>query len=110
MEARWENSQQAVLLFSIPICITMQWPAEKSWCRSTECPRCSSTTSILTMTRAVRNSRSPNGFEKRGTETFNSQDIEGFAEVFADDVVFEAPGGLRGQGKAACLEFYGSWF
>ena len=48
-------------------------------------------------------------FEK-GTETFNSQDIEGFAEVLADDVVFEAPGELRGQGKAACLEFYGSWF
>ena len=32
---------------------------------------------------------------ERGTETFNSQDIEGFAEVLADDVVFEAPGGLR---------------
>jgi ketosteroid isomerase-like protein len=47
---------------------------------------------------------------ERGTETFNSQDIDGFAEVLADDVVFEAPGGLRGQGKAACLEFYGSWF
>jgi ketosteroid isomerase-like protein len=47
---------------------------------------------------------------ERGTETFNSQDIDGFAEVLADDVVFEAPGGMHGQGKAACLEFYGSWF
>lgn len=45
MKARWENSRQAVLLISIPICITIQWPAAKSWCRSTECLRCSSTTS-----------------------------------------------------------------
>jgi steroid delta-isomerase-like uncharacterized protein len=47
---------------------------------------------------------------ERGTETFNTHDVHGFAEVLADDVVFEAPGGLRGQGKAACVEFYGSWF
>jgi hypothetical protein len=47
---------------------------------------------------------------ERGTETFNSHDIDGFAEVLADDVVFEAPGGLRGEGKAASIEFYGSWF
>ena len=48
-------------------------------------------------------------FEK-GTQTFNAHDIDGFAEVLADDVVFEAPGGMRGEGKAACVEFYGSWF
>jgi hypothetical protein len=47
---------------------------------------------------------------QRGTETFNAHDIGGFGEVLADDVVFEAPGGLRGEGKAACIEFYGSWF
>ena len=47
---------------------------------------------------------------ERGTKTFNAHDIEGFAEVLADDVVFEAPGGLRGEGKAACVEFYNSWF
>lgn len=47
---------------------------------------------------------------ERGTETFNAHDIDGFAEVLSDDVVFEAPGGLRGKGKAACIEFYGSWF
>ena len=46
-------------------------------------------------------------FEK-GTETFNSHDIAGFGEVLADDVVFDAPGGMHGKGKAACLEFYGS--
>jgi steroid delta-isomerase-like uncharacterized protein len=48
-------------------------------------------------------------FEK-GTDTFNAHDIDGFAEVLADDVVFHAPGGMRGSGKAACAEFFGSWF
>jgi ketosteroid isomerase-like protein len=46
-------------------------------------------------------------FEK-GTDTFNAHDIHGFAEVLADDVVFQAPGGMRGEGKPACVEFYGS--
>jgi ketosteroid isomerase-like protein len=46
----------------------------------------------------------------RGTETFNAHDIDGFAEVLADDVTFAAPGGLRGAGKDACVRFYGSWF
>jgi hypothetical protein len=32
---------------------------------------------------------------ERGTQTFNTHDIQGFAEVLADDVVFEAPGGFR---------------
>jgi ketosteroid isomerase-like protein len=48
-------------------------------------------------------------FEK-GTDTFNAHDLDGFARVLADDVVFAAPGGLRGAGKAACVEFFGSWF
>jgi ketosteroid isomerase-like protein len=56
------------------------------------------------MTRSVREA-----FEK-GTATFNARDIDGFAEVIADDVVFETPGGIRGKGKAACVEFFGSWF
>jgi ketosteroid isomerase-like protein len=46
---------------------------------------------------------------ERGTDTFNAHDIDGFAEVLADDVVYTAPGGMRGQGKAACVEFYGGW-
>ena len=46
---------------------------------------------------------------ERGTDTFNAHDIDGFAEVLADDVVFQAPGGMRGQGKPGCVEFYGSW-
>jgi steroid delta-isomerase-like uncharacterized protein len=48
-------------------------------------------------------------FEK-GTATFNAHDIEGFAQVLAEDVVFKAPGGMQGQGKAACAAFFGSWF
>ena len=47
-------------------------------------------------------------FEK-GTDSFNAHDIDGFAGVLADNVIFEAPG-MRGEGKAACAEFYGSWF
>jgi len=46
---------------------------------------------------------------ERGTDTFNAHDLDGFAEVLADDVVFQAPGGMRGQGKRACVEFYGGW-
>ena len=47
-------------------------------------------------------------FEK-GTDTFNAHDLKGFAEVLADDVVFRAPGGKESKGRAACVEFYGSW-
>jgi predicted ester cyclase len=36
--------------------------------------------------------------------------MTGFAEVLSDDVVFEAPGGVRGLGKAGCVEFFGGWF
>jgi ketosteroid isomerase-like protein len=46
---------------------------------------------------------------ERGTDTFNAHDLDGFAEVLDDDVVFQAPGGLRGEGKQACIEFYGGW-
>ena len=47
---------------------------------------------------------------ERGTDTFNAHDIDGFADVLADDVVFTAPGGMRGEGKPACVEFFGSWW
>jgi predicted ester cyclase len=46
---------------------------------------------------------------ERGTRTFNTHDLAGFAEVLEGDVVFAAPGGISGKGKSACLEFYGSW-
>ena len=45
-----------------------------------------------------------------GTDTFNAHDIDGFAEVLADDVVFRAPGGMSGQGKAGCAQFFAGWF
>jgi ketosteroid isomerase-like protein len=47
-------------------------------------------------------------FEK-GTKSFNAHDMDGFAEVLADGAVCEAPGGVRGEGKAACIEFYRGW-
>jgi len=46
---------------------------------------------------------------EEGTATFNAHDLDGFAEVLADDVVFKAPGGMHGEGKAACAAFFGSW-
>jgi predicted ester cyclase len=46
---------------------------------------------------------------ERGTDTFNAHDLVGFAAVLADDVVFAAPGGMRGEGRDACADFYGSW-
>jgi predicted ester cyclase len=48
-------------------------------------------------------------FEK-GTATFNAHDLDGFAEAIADHVAFKAPGGVHGEGKAACAAFFGSWF
>jgi ketosteroid isomerase-like protein len=50
------------------------------------------------------------GVFERGTDRFNAHDLDGFAQVLADDVVFRAPGGMSGHGKAACAEFFGSWF
>jgi ketosteroid isomerase-like protein len=47
---------------------------------------------------------------ERGTKSFNSHDVEGFAAVLADDVVFEAPGGMRGHGKSACAGFFSGWW
>ena len=46
----------------------------------------------------------------KGTEAFNAHDIDGFTSVLADDAVFRAPGGINGQGKAACAQFYADWF
>src|SRR5690242_2431358 len=45
---------------------------------------------------------------ERGTQTFNEHDIDGFADVLADDVVVIALG-ARGEGKGPCVEFYGGW-
>jgi ketosteroid isomerase-like protein len=48
-------------------------------------------------------------FEK-GTQTFNAHDIDGFTSVLADDVSYRAPGGIEGQGKEACAQFFAGWF
>jgi hypothetical protein len=48
-------------------------------------------------------------FEK-GTDTFNAHDIDGFTSVLADDVVYTAPGGMSGHGKAACARFFAGWW
>jgi steroid delta-isomerase-like uncharacterized protein len=45
----------------------------------------------------------------KSTEAFNSHDIDGFADTLADDVVFRAPGGTAGEGKAACAQYFGGW-
>ncbi|HEY7077199.1 MAG TPA: nuclear transport factor 2 family protein [Solirubrobacteraceae bacterium] len=44
-----------------------------------------------------------------GTIAFNDHDVDAFAALLADDVAFDAPGGLRGTGRTACAEFYRSW-
>jgi ketosteroid isomerase-like protein len=44
------------------------------------------------------------------TKAFNTHHIARFATVLADDVVFEAPGDIHGEGKAACMQYYGDWF
>jgi len=46
---------------------------------------------------------------RKGTDTFNAHDIDGFTSVLADDVTYSAPG-ISGQGKAACAEFFAGWF
>lgn len=46
----------------------------------------------------------------KGTDAFNAHDIGEFASVLADDVVFRAPGGISGEGKEACAQFFAGWF
>jgi steroid delta-isomerase-like uncharacterized protein len=45
----------------------------------------------------------------RGTAAFNAHDLDAFGELMSDDVILTAPGGLRFEGKAAALQFYGVW-
>ena len=47
---------------------------------------------------------------QKGTDTFNAHDIDGFASVLANDVVYQAPGGMSDRGKTACAQFFASWF
>jgi len=47
-------------------------------------------------------------FDKQ-TEAFNSHDIGGVADTLADGIVIRAPGGMGGEGKAVCTQFFGVW-
>jgi ketosteroid isomerase-like protein len=47
-------------------------------------------------------------FEK-STTAFNAHDIEGFADLIADDAVYRASGGMSGAGKQECAEFFSAW-
>src|SRR5262245_37842973 len=46
----------------------------------------------------------------KGTDTFNAHDVNGFAAALADDAVFQAPGGIAGTGKEACVGYFAGWF
>jgi ketosteroid isomerase-like protein len=41
-----------------------------------------------------------------GTAAFNAGDFDAFAQSLADDVVFQAPGGVWGESKDACVRFH----
>ena len=47
---------------------------------------------------------------ERGTQAFNAHNIDEFTGVLADDVGYQAPGGISGQGKTACAQFFAGWF
>ena len=46
---------------------------------------------------------------KRAMETFNAHDLDGLADLLADDVICRAPGGVEETGKAACVAFHRRW-
>jgi uncharacterized protein (TIGR02246 family) len=48
-------------------------------------------------------------FEK-GTDAFNARDLDRFAELLADDVVFQTPGCADGAGKEACVAYFATLF
>jgi ketosteroid isomerase-like protein len=45
-----------------------------------------------------------------GTDAFNARDLDRFAQLLTDDVVFQAPGCPRSAGKQACVDFYSGLF
>ena len=46
---------------------------------------------------------------KTALDAFSAHDLDGPADVLADDVVCRAPGGVEAKGKAACVEFHRRW-
>ena len=45
-----------------------------------------------------------------GTDAFNARDFDRLAESLADDVVFQAPGGVWGESKEDCIRFHRNLF
>jgi steroid delta-isomerase-like uncharacterized protein len=45
----------------------------------------------------------------KGTEAFNAHDLDAFAQTVSDDVVQTAPGGMRFEGKPACIAYFANW-
>jgi ketosteroid isomerase-like protein len=48
------------------------------------------------------------GFETEA-DAFNAHDLDALGRFLAEDVLFCAPGGIEGEGRMACLEFYSRW-
>jgi ketosteroid isomerase-like protein len=46
---------------------------------------------------------------RRATEAFNAHDLDRLAEVLGDDVIWRAPGEVKEQGRAACVDFHRRW-
>jgi hypothetical protein len=44
------------------------------------------------------------------TDAFNARDLDLFANALADDIVFQGPGGIGGEGKMACVAVYRGLF
>lgn len=45
----------------------------------------------------------------QSTAAFNAHDMDGFADLIADDAVYRASGGMSGAGKRACADFFSAW-
>jgi ketosteroid isomerase-like protein len=43
-------------------------------------------------------------------DAFNAHDLERLSALLHEDVAFRAPGGIQGEGRAACVDFYRRWF
>jgi uncharacterized protein (TIGR02246 family) len=43
-------------------------------------------------------------------DAFNAHDLERLSALVHEDVVFRAPGGIEGEGRAAWLDFHRRWF
>ena len=44
------------------------------------------------------------------TDAFNARDLDRFADALADNITFQGPGGIGGEGKGACVAFYRGLF